>query len=265
MDAAPLCWVDGRIRPLDAGAVRADDTAFAEGRGCYTSVRIARGLARFEARHVQRLQRGARALRLPPLEAQRVRTALLELARAALPGGEGVVRLQLSGDGSGGSHLIGVPRGLGVDPPEWSAITAPHTHPGPLLAGGHKLTNRLVQALASDTARDAGADEALLFDGAGRLVEAARSNVIVLDARERLVTPPLERGAVAGIAREILLERVTELRRRDVSASDLRAARGVFAVNSVRGVRPITHLDGREIGAGPETTRERLAGALEVD
>jgi branched-chain amino acid aminotransferase len=265
LDAAPLCWVDGRIRPLDAGAVRADDTAFAEGRGCYTSVRIARGLPRFEARHVRRLERGARALHLPPPDPRHVRAALTELARAALPEGEGIVRLQLSRDGCGRSHLVGVPRGLGADPPEWSAVTAPLCHPGPLLAGGHKLTNRLVLALASDAARDAGVDEALLFDGAGRLVEASRSNLIVLDAAGRLVTPPLERGAVAGIAREVALERVKELRCRDVSAADLRAAREVVAVNAVRGARPITRLDGREIGSGAGAACDRLASALEAD
>jgi branched-chain amino acid aminotransferase len=133
------------------------------------------------------------------------------------------------------------------------------------LAGGHKLTNRLVQELAWDAARDAGVDEAVLFDGAGRLVEAARSNLIVFDAFGRLVTPPLERGAVAGIAREVLLERVKELRCRDVSASDLRAAREVVAVNAVRGARPIVRLDGREIGTGQGAAHDRLARALEAD
>ncbi|GAG47375.1 unnamed protein product, partial [marine sediment metagenome] len=39
--------------------VRADDSAFSEGRGCYTSVRIQAGRPRFAERHVQRLQRGA--------------------------------------------------------------------------------------------------------------------------------------------------------------------------------------------------------------
>ena len=249
MDAAPLCWVDGRIRPLDAGAVRADDTAYAQGRGCYTSVRIARGLPRFEARHVRRLERGARALRLPPVDARRVRAALSELSRAALPGGEGIVRLQISGDGSGGRHLIGVPRGLGADPPEWSAVTAPLTHPGPLLAGGHKLTNRLVQELASDEARDAGVDEALLFDPAGRLVEGARSNLIILDDAGP-VTPPLSRGAVAGVCLEILRERFPALREQDVDRKRLLAAREVLAVNSVRFVVPVGSLDGRPLASG---------------
>jgi branched-chain amino acid aminotransferase len=79
------------------------------------------------------------------------------------------------------------------------------------------------------------------------------------------VTPPLERGAVAGIAREVLLERVKELRCRDVSASDLRAAREVVAVNAVRGARPIVRLDGREIGTGQGAAHDRLARALEAD
>ena len=83
-----------------------------------------------------------------------MRAALSELSRVALPGGEGIVRLQLSGDGSGGCHLIGGPRGLGAAPPEWRAVTAPLTHPGPLLAGGHKGTQGRDIRTALRLARD---------------------------------------------------------------------------------------------------------------
>ena len=69
-DAAPI-WVDGTLRPADAAAVRADDSAFSEGRGCYTSVRIRAGAPTFAKRHAQRLERDARALgRLPGWIAQ---------------------------------------------------------------------------------------------------------------------------------------------------------------------------------------------------
>lgn len=261
-EARPICWVDGRVRPRGAGVVRADDGAFAEGRGCYTSVRIDAGKPRFEDRHLRRLRRGAEALGFQPFEPERVRHALAALAREAFDDGEGIVRVQLSRDAEGGVHVVAVPRGLGHDPSEWSAISAPVVHEGPILVGGHKLTNRLVFGLAGDAARSAGVEEALLFDRAGRLVEGTRCNVVVLRADGRLVTPPLSRGGVAGVGLEVLLERVAELRQRDVSAADLHNAREVLMVNSVRGARPVSQLDGRTVGTGERDAHRQLHSIL---
>ncbi len=262
----PVCWVDGRLAPLDAPAVRADDSAFSEGRGCYTSARVEDGRVRFAERHTRRLERDARALGLAPVDRGRVRRALDELARAAFPRGAGVVRIQVSRDASGAQHLVGVPRALGASSPEWSAITAPLPHEGPLVAGGPKLSQRLLHALAADAAREADVDEALMLDRAGRLVEGARSNLLVVDARGRLVSPPLERGAVAGVAREVLSEGLGGLPERDVSRRALAAAREIIAINAVRGARAITRLDGKPVGEGrPGPWQARLDAILEQD
>jgi branched-subunit amino acid aminotransferase/4-amino-4-deoxychorismate lyase len=259
-----VCWVDGRLVTRGEAAVPADDSAFSEGRGCYSTVRIADGRPRFEDRHLRRLARGAIGLALGRFDPDAARAALRELARIALPGGEGAVRLQLSRGAARRTRLVGVPRGLGDDPPVWIAIRAPLHHEGNSISGGHKLTNRLVHALAADAARAAGADEALLFDRDGYLVEAARSNVVLVDAEERLLTPPLARGGVAGIAREVLLERVP-LAERDVGPGALRAARAVFAVNAVRGARPIASLDGEPVGDPSHPWAARLSAALAYD
>lgn len=258
-------WVDGRLQSGDAAAVRADDSAFAEGRGCYTSVRIRAGAPRFVERHVRRLARDAKALGLPAADPRLLRRALGELARAAFAGGEGVVRLQLSRDGGGALHVVGVPRDLGDDPPGWRAVTAPFPHPGAPLAGGPKLTHRLLHGLAFDAARSAGAEEALLFDTAGRLVEGARTNVIALGADGALRTPPAERGAVAGVALEVASERLPALRRRDLSRRDLLAARGVVVINAVRGARALVALDGAELGAEGAALAARLDAVLDAD
>jgi branched-chain amino acid aminotransferase len=257
--------VDGSLRPADAAVVRADDSAFCEARGCYTSVRIRAGAPRFADRHIRRLVRGANALGLSPVDPHLLRRALDELAQAAFFGGEGVVRLQLSRDGDGALHVVGVPRGLGDDPPAWRAVTAPLPHPGALLAGGHKLTHRLLQALASDAARAAGVEEALLFDGAGHLVEGARTNVVALGADGALCTPPTERGAVAGIALEVAGERLPALLRRDLSRRDLLAARGVAVINAVRGARALVALDSAELGAEGSALAARLTAVLDDD
>ena len=145
---------------------------------------------------------------------------------------------------------MGVPRALGREPAEWRAILAHLLHDGAEISGGLKVTSRLTLALVAERAREEGADEALLLDGANRLVEAAGSNVFVVDADGALLTPPLARGAVSGIAREIILERVAAVEERDVTLDALFAARELIATNSVRGARAITVLDGRTVGDG---------------
>lgn len=262
--SAERIWIDGRLVPRAEAAIPADDSAFAEGRGCYTSVRIAAGQPRYEERHLRRLARGAQALALGRFEREAAQRALRELSAAALQGGEGVIRLQLSRDPRHGLRLCAVPRGLGDDPPVWSAIRAPLPHEPPPVPGGLKLTSRLLYALAAEAARAAGADEALLFDREGRLVEASRSNVVIVDAQDRLLTPPLARGCVAGVARELLCERLP-LEERDLGASALREARALFAVNAVRGARPIVRLDGQPVGDAQHPAAARLAEALAHD
>jgi len=261
----PLCWVDGRLGPIGKAAIRVDDLAYTEGRGCYTTACIRGGEARFEDRHLRRLARGAEALGLGAVDLRAVSACFRELAEAALQNGEGIIRVQLSRDATGSSHVVGVPRALHPDRAPWSAITAPLQHEGPIVAGGHKLTNRVVIALANDARARAGVDEALLYDGAGYLVEGTRTNVVLVTARGELVTPPESRGLVAGIAREVACERIPELRARDVQRADVEAAREVLAINCVRGARPIVTLDGRSIGADGGPGLATLQAALEGD
>jgi len=245
-----IVWVDGRLVAADEPVVPADDSAFAEGRGCYTSVRIASGRPRFPDRHLRRLQQGARALRLGEVDATGVSRALDDLAEAAFDEGEGVVRLQLSRGRDGIPRLVGIPRALGADRAQWSAVTSPLHHAGEVLPGGHKLTNRVVLGISAELATEAGADEALLFDAEDRLVEGARSNIVVVDPDGAASTPAASLGAVAGIALQVALEHFPEIARSSISRADLGRADEIVALNSVRGARPITQLDGKRVGAG---------------
>jgi branched-subunit amino acid aminotransferase/4-amino-4-deoxychorismate lyase len=262
-DSINLCWVDGELVPGNRAVVRADDSAFCEGRGCYTSVRIADGRPRFADRHVKRLQDGVKALRLGELDAATIGHALEELAAAALPAGEGVVRLQVSRDGEGATHLLGVARDLGIDRSEWSAIIVALPHGGTPVSEGRKVTSRLTLSLAAEDARAAGVDEALLLDATGHLIEGARTNLFVAIPDGSLRTPPIASGAVAGIARTLVLERIPEIEERDIAKPELLAAEELIAVNAVRGARPITRLNDRKVGEGqPGPWNARLADAL---
>ena len=249
-DPKRLIWVDGRLADIGEKVVRADDGAFAEGRGCYTSVAIVAGRPRFPERHIARLQRGARALRLGEVDVGVVEKALAELAAAALPSGEGIVRIQLSRCPGGPMQVTGVPRGLGPDRACWSAISSTIRHSGAVLTGGHKLTNRLVLGLAADQARAAGVDDALLFDHADHLVETSRCNLVVVADDGAPAAPDDALGAVTGIGLEVVLEQTPEIARREIERGELPNAREIIALNSVRGARPIVRLDGKAVGDG---------------
>jgi branched-subunit amino acid aminotransferase/4-amino-4-deoxychorismate lyase len=258
--------VDGRLVGVAEAVVRADDSAFAEGRGAYSSARVERGRVRFLERHVARLVRAAAELRLPALDPELARRGFLELAAAAFGAGPGVVRLQISRDGDGALHVVGVPRALGPEPGAWSAVRVRLQRAGPGAAPGLKATGRLELALAREAAAAAGADEALLIDARGRLLEGARSNVVVVSRDGAAATPPVSLGLVAGIARDVALERVPGIEERAISEAELSAAGEIVAVNAVRGARPVVRLDGAPVGGGrPGAWAGRLAAALAED
>jgi branched-subunit amino acid aminotransferase/4-amino-4-deoxychorismate lyase len=215
------------------------------------------------ARHARRLWRDARRLGLTGLPEQACLEALEALARESFPERAGCVRLEARDDGRGRACLVGSARELGPEPAAWSAVLSPLPHPGPSAWPGAKLTARAFYERAVRDAATAGADEALLLDAEGRLVEGARTNLVVALGPHDLRTPALARGAVAGVARELALERVPELREADVAAGELRGARELLALNAVRGAVAVVRLDGRAVGDGrPGPWAARLALAL---
>ena len=261
-----LIWVDGKLQPHDAPALRADDSAYLEGRGCYTTARVSGGVARFEARHMARLVRAARELRLGELDPERVRTALRELAVAEFGDAEGIVRVSASRDGDGALHLVGVARPLGEEPEQWSAAIIALRHSAEGLEKGLKVTSRLAMALAGDEGRERGVNETLLLDGSGHLVEGARSNIVVVPASGAPATPPVSAGGVAGVARSVVLERLPEILERRIAEAELRSASELIALNAVRGARPIVSLDATPVGDGrPGPWLARLQAALAHD
>ena len=155
-------------------------------------------------------------------------------------------------------RLAGTSTPLGYEAPTWVCVAAAVVHPGASPTSSAKCSDRALYEAAFAAAHQTGADEALLFDAAGRLVEGTRSNVIVVHGDGAIVTPPLASGAQAGIARALLLERVATLREAEVSRAELAEAREILAINAVRGVRPVRVFDGRPVGdgnCGPWATR----------
>jgi branched-subunit amino acid aminotransferase/4-amino-4-deoxychorismate lyase len=196
------------------------------------------------------------ALAFAPPDDAELRRTLLALGREAFAAGSGVVRLALLPAPGGGtvSRMAVATRALGAEPDDWRLMLSDEQHPGPGSAPGVKHDGVDFYARARDATLRAGADDALLFDAEDFLVEGARTNVFVLRADGALVTPPLSRGAVAGVAREIILEHVHEAREADIPRAHLDAAREVILVNAVRGAVLAAVIDGRAVGCSADAS-----------
>ena len=97
----------------------------------------------------------------------------------------------------------------------------------------HKTTRRRVYERALAT--HPGFDDVILVNEEGDVTESTIANVVVRDA-EGYWTPPVESGLLPGTFRAELLERGA-IHERRIAVDELRAAKEVWLINSVRGWR----------------------------
>lgn len=119
------------------------------------------------------------------------------------------------------------------------------------LAMGAKVGNYLVAVLAMKQAKARSANEALIVDRDGRLVEGATSNLFLVK-NGQLLTPPDSAGILVGITRAVVLE-AAALEGLPVVFScpkleDLKDTEELFITSSIRQMLAVTHVDGNPIG-----------------
>ncbi|MFE8956665.1 aminotransferase class IV [Streptomyces althioticus] len=116
-----------------------------------------------------------------------------------------------------------------------------------------------------------GFDNAIFLNGKGTVAEAAESNIFLVDRRARTVTTPtLACGALPGITRDTVLERLRagtdfEVVEAPVQHTDLYAADEVFLTNTAQIIRGVARIDGRSLGDGAgEVTQAVRADLLDM-
>ena len=228
---------------------------------------------------------------MPRPAAREVEALLLRAAQSAFAPADhsarqsGIVRLEWSAerDTPNARPRLGFStRARGPTVRHWRAGVATALHLGPGARGGAKAISIPEVEAARTEMRERGLDEMLLFDAEGRLVEGARSNLLWTDAEanvpsERgtagtqtrgetppplppLRTPLAELGAVSGLGLEVLCDARLPIRFGICTRQAIARAGELLAVNAVRGVVPITELDGQPIGTGaPGAWARKLA------
>ena len=131
---------------------------------------------------------------------------------------------------------------------------------------GIKSTSYAACILGLEEARRRGADEGFWLNDRGHVIEACTGNVFVARGRA-VVTPSLRDGARDGVTRGWAIEALRELglsvRQSKVRIATLRAADEIFLTSSLRGVRPVVRIDGKNVrGGDPGPISRRLAERL---
>jgi branched-chain amino acid aminotransferase len=109
-----------------------------------------------------------------------------------------------------------------------------------------KLNERTIYQLAQQFTAQAGADDALVLNEAGRPIESTISNLWWRKG-ETWFTPPLSEGPVAGTIRALLLEGSPfEMQEAAATVEKLFYADEIMLTNAIRGVRPVESLQGNE-------------------
>lgn len=273
--------IDGRLLAPAEARVSVFDRGFLYGDSVYEVVRTYCGRPFELPAHLARLVHSAERIGLElPWDARRVADELARTLDASRGGdaddpdaapwnrGERSVRIVMT-RGSGD---------LGLDPalaaqPTAVVIALPLT--GPPLAAyregvaacvvgvsraaptaadpAAKTGLHLPHVLAVREARLRGAHEALLTDGRGQVTEGASSNLFAVRSG-RLTTPPLGAGILEGVTRGVVLRLARELgvpvEEAGLDVEGLGRADELFITSTAREILPVTHLDGRPVGAG---------------
>jgi 4-amino-4-deoxychorismate lyase len=251
------------------------DRGLQYGDGLFETLKVVQGRALFWDRHMARLERGCRRLGLSTL----TRDALWQEAEPLVQNlDQGVLKLIITrGESERGYAAPKQAQATRI----WQAKAAPaypsayaregvqvrlcKTRLGhnPQLAGIKHL-NRLEQVLARAEWDDPEIAEGLMQDGQDNVIEGVMSNLFVVN-EGHLLTPDLSQCGVAGVVREWVLEKASQLgihcRTCPISLATLETAEELFLTNSLVGIWPVRQLTTRTLAVGPVTWR--LQHALE--
>lgn len=238
-----------------------DDRGLLLGDGLFETMLAVDGAIPAIEAHLDRMAAGCVTLGLPALD----REAARALCLAAPPeSGRAAVRLTLTA-GSGGRGLDRpaqiIPRLVAtaapsprVETPATLIIAQTRRNEGSP-ASRLKTLSYVDGVLARAEARGAGADEAVMLNNRGQVACAAAANLFWIEG-ERVFTPTLDCGVLAGIARASLMS-VVEVAEAVADRARLEAADAVFLTNSLIGIRPVSRL--RERTFAPHGLVKRLA------
>lgn len=262
-----IAYENGRYIDQRLAEVNIEDRGYQFGDGIYEVVHLHAGRFVDEDRHLNRLERSLREIRLPPpMSRAALRLVLREVARRNRAA-EGLLYMQVTRGVARRDHAFPaapVPPALVVtvkrippypdDVDRWASacITLPDLR---WARRDIKSVNLLPNVLARQAARERGAIEAVLYDEAsGMVTEGAATTFWIVDERGAIRTRHLDHAILPGCTRGALIEELAPegvaFEERAFSLDEMRRAREAFITSATSFVKPITQIDGAPVGDG---------------
>lgn len=243
-------YINGQWYEAKEATISVQDRGFRFGDGVFESIHIHQGKLLFLQKHLQRLEEGMAALKIPHPQENITELAAEALSRNRVD--EGVLRIAVSrGTGSRGYLPVRTSTPTLVIETLWMPPLTSHSvklwfseyrrvSPAQLPVS-YKIAQGLNSTLARIEAEENGCDEALMLSVEGYLSEAASACIFWSDKHGKIYTPSLKTGALAGIGRAVLLEHM-EVQQGEYQLEALQKASSVILVSAVTGIRYVTRL-----------------------
>ncbi|MFZ5791951.1 MAG: D-amino-acid transaminase [Pseudomonadota bacterium] len=280
-----IAYVNGRYVPLAHASVHIEDRGYQFADGVYEVVPLYRGRLLDEEPHLDRFDYSLSELRIaPPMSRSALKLVLRELVRRNGLA-DGLLYFQATRGVAPRDHkfpariktafvatlrrakppsAVQIEQGVAV-------VTVPDIR---WQRCDIKSISLLPNLLAKQAAAEAGAFEAWMVDGQGRVTEGSSTNAWIVTAGGALVTRDASAAILNGITRRrvIALLETENLRfeERPFTIEEARAAKEAFLTSSSSFVLPIGRIDGKAVGDGrPGPVAKRLreiyvAAALET-
>lgn len=262
-----IAYVNGRYVAHRDAAVHVEDRGYQFADGVYEVCEVARGHLMDMTRHLDRLDRSLRELRIDwPMN----RAALSIVMREVVVRNgvrNGLVYLQVSRGVAPREHtfptkpvkpaiVVTAKRG---DPEAAmrrvetgiKVITVPENRWERV---DIKTVGLLANVLARQQAKEAGAQEAWFVGGDGIVKEGAATNAWIVSKDGKLVTRPADFGILRGITRTTVIDVAAklglEIEERGFTVDEAKAAREAFMTAATAVVTPIVSIDGAPVANG---------------
>ena len=262
-----IAHVNGRYLRHANAAVSIEDRGFQFADAVYEVCEILDGEIVDPTRHLDRLERSLRELRIAmPMSRAALLVVLKETVRRNRVR-DGSVYIQISRGQAPRDHAFPDPQ-----VPPTVVITAKPHDPAKGEAQAAKgiavvtvPDNRwervdiksvglLPNCLAKQAAKEAGAKEAWFVDADGFVTEGSSTNAWIVTRDGRLVTRPAEFGILRGITRTVLLDVADRLglivEERAFTPAEAKAAAEAFITAATTLVMPVVSVDGDAVGDG---------------
>jgi D-alanine transaminase len=262
-----IAYVNGRYLPLRDATVHVEDRGYQFADAVYEVCEVRGGRLIDERRHLDRLDRSLRELRIRMPMARAALSVVLREVVARNRIGYGTVYLQIGRGVARRDHafpppetepsLVVTARPLNKARNEASAekgiavVSVPDNRWGRV---DIKTTGLLPNVLARQAAIEQGARDAWFVDKDGFVTEAASANAFIVTPGGTLVTRQVDHGILRGITRTVTFEAIKAqgltVEERPFTLEEAYRAREAFVTSASQIVLPVVEIDGHAIGNG---------------